>query len=60
MMMGKSRSQVESENIGTWVRSRTLSREDKDKFCSCLWNRAYHDKKCRFNCANKLIELNQK
>jgi len=27
------------------------------EFCMCLWRKAYHDKKCRFNCANKLISL---
>ena len=32
----------------------------KGKFCRCLWWTAYHDKKCRFNCANKLIRLEKR
>lgn len=56
--MGKSRYQIESEKMGTLATKRkNLSKEMKDKFCSCLWTRAYHHHKCRFNCANKLIEL---
>jgi hypothetical protein len=31
--------------------------KNKDEFCYCLWRTAYHDKKCRFNCANKLINI---
>jgi hypothetical protein len=30
------------------------------EFCMCLWKHAYHDKKCRFNCANKLIRLEKR